>query len=82
MIDFQPDLDLDMNGNVLDQLQSKVAFILKSMPSSNLQQFIYRVDIKESIFTNAVAQNDDLMQLAFETIKREAQKVYLRARFA
>lgn len=73
-----PPLD---SPNVLELLISDLQKLLKVLSdSSNLQQFIYKVDLNEKkwiYFTSF--QNYEL--LAEEVIIREAQKVYLRELF-
>jgi len=67
--------------NVLEALIVEVQQLLKMLSdTSNLQQFIYKVDLNEKkwiYFTSF--QNYEL--LAEEVIIREAQKVYLREMF-
>ena len=74
--------NVDMEKDVLPQLVGQMAYVLVKMESRNIQQFIYRVDIKETDFLNAVSKEDDFQELAFLVIRREAQKVFLRYKFS
>ena len=74
--------NIDFEEDVLGQLIGQLAFVLLKMDSRNIQQFIYRVDIKESQYLHAVSKEDDFQELAFLIVRREAQKVYLRAKFS
>lgn len=49
--------------------------------SGNLSQFIYKVDLNEKDFQNALSQSG-WDELAFLVIRREAQKVYLKNKFS
>lgn len=82
LISFTPNLDIDLDGDVLRELSDKMAHIFSEMSSQNLQQFIYKVDIKESAYLQAMAQDDKYQNLAFLAVRREAQKVFLRAHFS
>lgn len=76
------DFNIILEQDVLLQLNVQLAAVLLEMSSRNLQQFIYRVDLKESEYLQAVSKEDDFQELAFRIIRREAQKVYLRAKFS
>ena len=82
LISFTPDFNIDLDGDVLIELSDKMAGIFTDMSSQNLQQFIYKVDIKESDYLQAMALQDEYQSLAYLTVKREAQKVFLRAHFS
>lgn len=82
LISFTPDFNIDLDGDVLMELSDKMAHILTGMSSQNLQQFIYKVDIKESDYLCAVARQDEYQSLAYLAVRREAQKVFLRAHFS
>jgi hypothetical protein len=77
-----PEFDIDMEGDVLAQVTRQLANCLKEMSSANLQQYIYRVDMKEADFHHALTQEDDCQELAYFVVRREAQKVYLRRKFS
>ena len=81
LVDEELNLPLLDSPNVLEFLMNDVEQLLKTLSdSSNLQQFIYKVDLNEKkwiYFTSF--QNYEL--LAEEVIIREAQKVYLRELF-
>lgn len=70
---------------VLEQLvQSLVPILLelsKRQPEQ-LSQFIYRVDLQEKKFTEALYHDSGLYQLAHLIIEREALKVWLRLKFS
>jgi len=69
------------NENVLDDLIADLSTELAALSrSSQLQQFIYSVDLKESEWLNFTS-NLDFKGLAEQIIIREAQKVYLRVMF-
>lgn len=74
--------NIDFERDVLEQLIDQLATILLKMNNRNIQQFIYRVDLKESDFLKSVSKEDDFQELAFLIIRREAQKVYLRSKFS
>lgn len=67
-------------GKILSELQQIISTIVDHN-SSILPQFIYRVDIKESEFMDAL--NDSThKKLAEKILIREAQKVFLRMKFS
>ncbi|MEZ4923499.1 MAG: hypothetical protein R2780_10035 [Crocinitomicaceae bacterium] len=82
LVQFEPNISVDIDENVLDQLVNILKDILLQMDSAKIQQFIYKVDLKESAFIRAVSQEDDFQNLALLIIEREAQKVYLRHKFS
>lgn len=77
--DFNPD------SSIIDQLivvlQPVLQALSKQQPEQ-LSQFIYRVDLGEKKYIDSLAQDISLKQLAYLVIEREAQKVYLRAKFS
>lgn len=73
---------VDMDGDVLKQLVDLLSGTLLKMNNRNIQQFIYTVDVKERDFLKAIAKEDDFQELAYLIVRREAQKVYLRAKFS
>jgi hypothetical protein len=82
LTEFPPEFDVDMDNDVLNQIIQQLAVCLLKVSAQNLQQFIYRVDMKEADFHRSLAQEDDCQELAFMVVRREAQKVYLRAKFS
>lgn len=82
LTEFTPLFEIDMDGDVLMQVINELASCLKEMSGINLQQYIYRVDMKESDFHKALSQEDDCQELAYFVVRREAQKVYLRRKFS
>jgi len=81
LINEKIDVPLLDSPNVLELLITEVKQLLKMLnDTSNLQQFIYKVDLNEKKWCYFTAfQNYDT--LAEEVIIREAQKVYLRELF-
>lgn len=68
--------------NVLDDLIVVLSGKLDELSRiSQLQQFIYIVDLKENEWLSFIS-NQDLKSLAEQIIIREAQKVYLREMFS
>ena len=49
---------------------------------NRLNQFIYLIDLKESIFLAYQDRSISLSELSYAVIERAAQKVYLRAYFS
>lgn len=82
LVQYEPDIQVDLDNNILDQLVNILKDILLQMDSAKIQQFIYKVDLKESTFIRSVSEDDDFQNLAFLIIEREAQKVYLRHKFS
>ncbi|UKN00831.1 hypothetical protein K6119_13940 [Paracrocinitomix mangrovi] len=67
--------------DVLDHIMVQLSEVLKQMSSRNLQQFIYRVDLQEGQYLEALRKEDELVELSYMVIRREALKVYLRTQF-
>ena len=66
---------------VLVLLINEMKIVLEELSrNSQLQQFIYTVDLKEKVWLNFM-QKQDFEGLAEQIIIREAQKVYLREMF-
>ncbi len=65
-----------------EDLTNQIASQLIRLSATELQQFIYTVDLQENKFLNAVTMNDDLKSLAGEILKREALKVFIRSNFS
>lgn len=70
------------SANQLEALREQMKHILTSVQNlERIAQFIYRVDLNEHDFRNAL-QNENWHDLAFLVICREAQKVFLRHHFS
>ncbi len=63
----------------LEDLTEQLIPIISAM--KDLQQFIYKVDLPEKIYINALSQLN-WHDLSYQIIRREAQKVFLRDRFS
>jgi hypothetical protein len=70
--------DIDFDQDVMLQMVDLMRLELKNLSRTELQQFIYKVDLNEQGFNTAISQNDDNEELIFLIIQREAQKVYLK----
>ena len=81
LVNDRVDFDIDLNENVLNQITTTLIQVLNQMPNQNLQQFIYKVDLKEADFLKLIGDENKKEELAFKIIKREAQKIYLRRYF-
>ncbi len=67
--------------NQLDSLRDQLMQIVVAMQNpERIAQFIYRVDLVESDFRNAL-KDENWYDLAFLILRREAQKVFLRHHF-
>ncbi len=77
------EIPTDFNSPPLPFLSAQMCEIIHLLEQMNkIQQFIYLVDLKESIFKSFCAKTLHTEDLAYEIIKREAQKVYLRHYFS
>jgi|688.fasta_scaffold1894602_1 hypothetical protein len=65
----------DPLGDLIEQLIPIISVM------KDLQQFIYKVDLPEKIYINAVSQLN-WHELSYQIIRQEAQKVFLRDRFS
>ena len=76
-------LEVEFGLNALlpikEELTNKIASRLIQLSGTELQQFIYTVDLQENKFLKAVTMNDDFITLANEILKREALKVFIRS---
>ena len=79
-IDFQF-ISKDEN-EVIVELVLTVQLAIERLSATELQQFIYIIDLKENDFLNAVILEDNGLQLAQRIVYREAYKVYLKAKFS
>ncbi len=64
----------------ISQQLCEIVHLLEKM--NKIQQFIYTVDIKETVFKAYLTRKISIDELNYEIIKREAQKVYLRHYFS
>lgn len=67
--------------DVLGSFELELKLILNQLSSNQLKQFCYRMDLGEPLVEDLLANSDEKAELAFQIIKREAQKVYLRTQF-
>ncbi|MBU3660276.1 MAG: hypothetical protein FGM14_10420 [Flavobacteriales bacterium] len=67
---------------IKEDLTNQIASQLFRLSATELQQFIYTVDLQENKFLNAVTKNDDYKSLAGEILKREALKVFIRSKYS
>lgn len=67
---------------IKEELTNQIASQLIRLSATELQQFIYTVDLQENKFHSAVTMNDDFKSLAGEILKREALKVFIRSNFS
>ena len=77
-IDFELNALLPIKEDLTDQIASR----LIRLSATELQQFIYTVDVQENKFLKTVTMNDDFKTLANEILKREAFKVFIRSNFS
>lgn len=81
--DFSP--TLSNSPDILNSLISELKPILITLSNyqpEQLSQFVYRVDLNESLFMASLNEDTSLQDLSFRIIEREAQKVYLRFKFS
>ncbi|MDA7803182.1 hypothetical protein N8987_01225 [Crocinitomix sp.] len=75
-------IQMENNKDPLNSFINQLGNIFKELgDTEKLAHFIYRVDLNEVDFKNALF-NSNWTELAYLVIRREAQKVYLRRRFA
>ena len=79
-------LEVEFELNALlpikEELTNQIASRLIQLSGTELQQFIYTVDLQENKFLKAVTMNDDFKTLANEILKREALKVFIRSNYS
>jgi hypothetical protein len=79
-------LEVEFGLNALlpikEELTNQIASRLIQLSGTELQQFIYTVDLQENKFLKAVTMNDDFKTLANEILKREALKVFIRSNYS
>lgn len=76
--------DFDSDSSFIDQLILKLQPVLQTISKQQpeqLSQFIYRVDLGEKNYLDSISDDISLKGLSYLVIEREAQKVYLRAKF-
>lgn len=78
------DIEFELNTliPIKEDLTNQIASSLIRLSGTELQQFIYTVDLQENKFLNAVRMNDDFKTLANEILKREALKVFIRSNYS
>jgi hypothetical protein len=84
-------INKDLNGHsdaiishhqLIDPLEDLIEQLIPIIAEmKDLQQFIYKVDLPEKIYINAISQLN-WHELSYQIIRREAQKVFLRDRFS
>jgi hypothetical protein len=79
---WQIELKIDSIAFAKEELTQQIAFHLSNFSTTELQQFIYTVDLQENKFLSAVTMNDDYQSLASEILKREALKVFIRSNYS
>ncbi len=73
---------LDFSRDIYLQIEAHLIAIISDMSDSILQQFVYKVDLKEYDYLNAISARDNFQKLVFLIIQREAQKVYFKIQFS
>jgi hypothetical protein len=78
------EVDFELNAilPIKEELTNQIASRLIQLSGTELQQFIYTVDLQENKFLKAVTMNDDFITLANEILKREALKVFIRSNYS
>jgi hypothetical protein len=79
---WEIDLKIETIEFAKEELTKQIASQLSKFSATELQQFIYTVDLQENKFLRAVTVNDDYQSLAEEILKREALKVFIRSNFS
>ncbi len=82
LVTLKSEVLLDFELDIYPQLEDHLKELLKELNDSELQQFVYKVDLKEHDFLNALSAQDDFEKLSFLIIQREAQKVYLKSQYS
>ncbi|MBL7899868.1 MAG: hypothetical protein JNJ99_15110 [Crocinitomicaceae bacterium] len=73
--------EMSLLDNLIKNLMPVLLELSKRQPEQ-LSQFIYKVDLPEKKFHDALSKDQTLELLSFLIIEREAQKVYLRQKFS
>lgn len=78
------EVDFELNAilPIKEELTNQIASRLLRLSGTELQQFIYTVDLQENKFLDAVKMNDDFKTLANEILKREALKVFIKSNYS
>ena len=82
LIKLNEDLKIDFDQAIYPQLEIHLQQMFLKMNDISIQQFTYRVDLKEFDYLNALSDQDDYKKLTFLVIQREAQKVYFRIQYS
>ena len=77
------DFEFQLQSNLLlkEQVVSEIRNAIVKLSSTELQQFIYTIDLNENDFLKAVTMNDDLHTLSEKILEREALKVFIKINF-
>jgi hypothetical protein len=78
-IDFE--FQLQSNLPLKEQVVSEIKNAILKLSSTELQQFIYTIDLNENDFLKAVTMNDNLLTLSEKILQREALKVFIKINF-
>ncbi|NBX79142.1 MAG: hypothetical protein EBQ94_02000 [Flavobacteriales bacterium] len=78
-IDFE--FQLQSNLPLKEQVVSEIRHAIVKLSSTELQQFIYTIDLNENDFLKAVTINDDLLTLSERILQREALKVFIKINY-
>ena len=78
-IDFE--FQLQSNLPLKEQVVSEIRNAIVKLSSTELQQFIYTIDLNENNFLKAVTMNDDLITLSEKILQREALKVFIKINY-
>lgn len=78
-IDFE--FQLQSNLPLKKQVVSKIRNAIVKLSSTELQQFIYTVDLNENDFLKSVTINDELLTLSEKILHREALKVFIKINY-
>ena len=76
------EFQLQSNSPLKEHVVNEVRNSILKLSSTELQQFIYTIDLNENDFLKAVTMNDDYLTLAHEILKREALKVFIRSNYS
>jgi len=82
LVALDHDLKVDFTADIYPQLEAHLQELFLKMNDQLIQQFVYKVDLKEYDFLNALSAQDDYRKLCFLIIQREAQKVYFKRQYS
>lgn len=71
---------VDQRATPMVLMTDQLVDLIEGMSINTRQQFIYRVDIAEAVYLKVLHENDYQL-LAYFIIRREAQKVFIRAHY-